>query len=133
MQIESDKDFTQLRNQFSVWRKRFPMFVHDVQQIEKIIDKHIQQHSKIMVMHRQTHNRSYLEKAQKEIEQIEKQIEQQESVLKNVEDDLSKTDYKDKIQYNSALNRYEQEKAQLDSLYKKWEEKSEVLLKTEFH
>ena len=74
-----------------------------------------------------------LQKAQKEIEQIEKQIEQQESVLKNVEDDLSKTDYKDKIQYNSALNRYEQEKAQLDSLYKKWEEKSEVLLKTEFH
>jgi len=74
-----------------------------------------------------------LQKAQKEIEQIEKQIEQQESVLKNVEEDLSKTDYKDKIQYNSALNRYEQEKAQLDSLYKKWEEKSEVLLKTEFH
>ena len=74
-----------------------------------------------------------LQKAQKEIEQIEKQIEQQESVLKNVEDDLSKTDYEDKAQYNSALNRYEQEKAQLDSLYKKWEEKSELLLKTEFH
>jgi ATP-binding cassette, subfamily F, member 3 len=74
-----------------------------------------------------------LQKAQKEIEQIEKQIEQQESVLKNVEDDLSKTDYEDKAQYNSALNRYEQEQAQLDSLYKKWEEKSELLLKTEFH
>ena len=74
MQIESDKDFTQLRNQFSVWRKRFPMFVHDVQQIEKIIDSHIQQHSKIMVMHRQTHNRSYLEKAQKEIDAINQVI-----------------------------------------------------------
>ncbi len=74
-----------------------------------------------------------LQKAQKEIEQIEKQIEQQESVLKNVEDDLSKTDYEDKAQYTSALNRYEQEQAQLDSLYKKWEEKSELLLKTEFH
>ena len=70
MQIESDKDFTQLRNQFLVWRKRFPMFTHDVQQIEKIIDSHIQQHSKIMVMHRQTHNRSYLEKAQLEIDAI---------------------------------------------------------------
>ena len=70
MQIESDKDFTQLRNQFLVWRKRFPMFVHDVQQIEKIIDRHIQQHSKIMVLHRQTHNRSYLEKAQNEIDAI---------------------------------------------------------------
>ena len=70
MQIESDKDFTQLRNQFLVWRKRFPMFVHDVQQIEKIIDRHIQQHSKIMVLYRQTHNRSYLEKAQLEIDAI---------------------------------------------------------------
>ena len=70
MQIENDKDFIQLRNQFLVWRKRFPMFAHDVQQIEKIIDHHIQQHSKIMVMHRQTHNRSYLEKAQNEIDAI---------------------------------------------------------------
>ena len=74
MQIESDKDFTELRNQFLVWRKRFPMFAHDVHQIEKIIDSHIQQHSKIMVMHRQTHNRSYLEKAQKEIDAINQVI-----------------------------------------------------------
>jgi hypothetical protein len=70
MQIENDKDFTQLRNQFLVWRKRFPMFAHDVYQIEKIIDSHIQQHSKIMVMHRQTHSRSYLERAQREIDTI---------------------------------------------------------------
>ena len=70
MQIESDKDFTELRKQFLIWRKRFPMFAHDVHQIEKIIDSHIQQHSKIMVMHRQTHSRSYLERAQQEIDAI---------------------------------------------------------------
>ena len=70
MQIESDKDFTQLRKQLLVWHKRFPMFSHDVYQIEKIIDSHIQQHSKIMVLHRQTHSRSYLEKAQREIDAI---------------------------------------------------------------
>ena len=70
MQIESDKDFTELRKQFSIWRKRFPMFAHDVYQIEKIIDSHIQQHSKIMVLHRQTHSRSYLERAQREIDAI---------------------------------------------------------------
>ena len=74
MQIESDKDFKELRNQFSVWRKRFPMFAHDVHQIEKIIDSHIQQHSKIMVLHRQTHNRSYLEKAQLEIDSINRTL-----------------------------------------------------------
>ena len=70
MHIESERDFIELRKQFSVWRKRFPMFTHDVQQIEKIIDSHIQQHSKIMVMYRQTHSRSHLERAQLEINAI---------------------------------------------------------------
>ena len=70
MKIETSQDFQELRSQFSVWRKRFPMFTHDVQRIEKIIDEHIQQHSKIMVMHRQTKNRSYLERAQREIDTI---------------------------------------------------------------
>ena len=75
MKIESDKDFEQLRAQFSLWRKRFPMFTHDVQRIEKIIDEHIQTHSKIMVLYRQTKNRSYLEKAQQEIDSINKIID----------------------------------------------------------
>jgi hypothetical protein len=74
MQIENEKDFTELRKQFLVWRKRFPMFTHDVYQIEKIIDLHIQEHSKIMVMHRQTHSKSYLEKAQLEIAAINQVI-----------------------------------------------------------
>ncbi len=74
MQIASDKDFTELRKQFLIWRKRFPMFAHDVYQIEKIIDSHIQQHSKIMVMHRQTHSRSYLERAQREIDSINRTL-----------------------------------------------------------
>jgi hypothetical protein len=70
MKVESDKDFKQLREQFTAWRYRFPMFVHDVQRIEKIINQHITAHSKIMVMYRQTKNRSYLEKAQQEINTI---------------------------------------------------------------
>ena len=70
MQIESNKDFANLAQQFADWRNRFPMFAHDVKQIEKIIDSHIQDHSKIMVMYRQTKNRSYLEKAQTEIDMI---------------------------------------------------------------
>ena len=75
MKIESDKDFEQLRAQFSGWRKRFPMFTHDVKLIEKIIDEHIQAYSKIMVLHRQTRSRSYLEKAQQEIDAINKIID----------------------------------------------------------
>ena len=70
MKVESDQDFKQLREQFTIWRHRFPMFVHDVQRIEKIINQHITAHSKIMVMYRQTKNRSYLEKAQQEIDTI---------------------------------------------------------------
>jgi len=70
VKIQSDKDFEQLRAQFTGWRKRFPMFTHDVQRIEKMINEHIQTHSKIMVLHRQTKNRSHLEKAQQEIDAI---------------------------------------------------------------
>jgi len=70
MKVESDQDFKQLREQFAAWRNRFPMFTHDVQRIEKIINQHITAHSKIMVMYRQTKNRSYLEKAQQEIDTI---------------------------------------------------------------
>jgi hypothetical protein len=75
MKIESDKDFDQLRAQFTGWRRRFPMFTHDVQRIEKMINEHIQTHSKIMVLHRQTHSKSYLEKAQLEIDAINKIID----------------------------------------------------------
>jgi hypothetical protein len=70
MKVETDKDFAELTQQFSVWRKRFPMFTHDVQRIEKIINQHITAHSKIMVMYRQTKSRSYLEQAQREIDAI---------------------------------------------------------------
>jgi len=74
MQIESDKDFKQLREQFGVWRKRFPMFTHDVNQIEHMIENRIQNHSIIMVHYRQTKSKSWLEKAQKEIDTINQVI-----------------------------------------------------------
>ena len=70
MQIESEKDFPELRKQFIVWKKRFPMFTHDVKQIENIIEKHIQNYSIALVHYRQRHSTSYLEIAQKEIDEI---------------------------------------------------------------
>lgn len=70
MQIESEQDFSELRKQFGIWRKRFPMFKHDVNQIEHIIEQHIQNYSKALVHHRQTKSRSHLEKAQLEIDAI---------------------------------------------------------------
>jgi hypothetical protein len=74
MQIQSDKDFQELRKQFAAWRKRFPMFVHDVARIEQIVEKHIQNYSIALVHYRQTHSKSYLEQAQKEIDAINQVI-----------------------------------------------------------
>ena len=74
MQIKSEEDFQELRNQFSEWRKRFPMFKHDVRNIEQMINTHIQSHSRLMVLYRQTHNKSYAEKAQLEIDAINRII-----------------------------------------------------------
>lgn len=68
--INSEKDFAQLDQQFAAWRKRFPMFAHDVTQIQAIVQQHITQHSQIMVRHRQTKSRSYLAAAQLEIDAI---------------------------------------------------------------
>jgi hypothetical protein len=70
VQIKSDNDFKQLQQQFTDWRKRFPMFAHDVKRIERMVNERIQEHIKHLVKHRQTHSKSYLEKAQKEIDTI---------------------------------------------------------------
>jgi len=70
MIVESDKDFPELRKQFNVWRKRFPMFTHDVNQIEHIIEQHIQNFAIAGVGYRQTHSKSYLERAQRELDEI---------------------------------------------------------------
>ena len=74
MQIQSDNDFQALRKQFVEWRKRFPMFVHDVKTIERIVEEHIKKHSIALVNYRQTHGKNYLEQAQKEIDAINQVI-----------------------------------------------------------
>jgi hypothetical protein len=80
MKVESDKDFKELRRQFAVWRKRFPMFTHDVDRIERIIENHIQNHSIALMYHRQTHQRQYLEQAQQEIDTINQVISTVEKI-----------------------------------------------------
>ena len=74
MHIQSDKDFPELRRQFNTWRRRFPMFTHDVTRIERIVEEHIKRHSQILIQHRQTHKKCYLEQAQKEIDIINQVI-----------------------------------------------------------
>jgi hypothetical protein len=80
VQVETDKDFVELRHQFNHWRKQFPMFTHDVDQIESIIENHIQNYSIALVYYRQTHSKSYLEKAQTEIDAINRVISTVEKI-----------------------------------------------------
>jgi hypothetical protein len=74
MQIESEKDFTELRQQYQIWKKRFPMFVHDVNHFEQIIEKHIKNYSNYLVDYRRTHQLCYIEKAQHEIDEINRVV-----------------------------------------------------------
>jgi len=74
MQIQSDKDFPELRKQFNTWRRRFPMFKHDVIRIEAIVENHIKNYSMALIMHRQTHGKSHLVQAQHELDEINRVI-----------------------------------------------------------
>ena len=70
MQIESEQDFTDLRQYLIKLSRRFPMFRHDVAQIEKSIEEHIKNHSIALVHYRQSHSKRYLDTAQNELDQI---------------------------------------------------------------
>ena len=74
MQIESERDFPELRSRFKQWRKAFPMFAHDVNKIEHIVEAHIQDYSIALVHYRQSKKRYYLELAQSHIDEINRVI-----------------------------------------------------------
>ena len=80
MEVESDKDFSELRKHFNIWRKRWPMFKHDVNRIEAVIEEHIQNYSIALVYYRQTKQRNYIEPAQKEIDNINSLIKTIEKI-----------------------------------------------------
>jgi len=80
MKVESDKDFSELRKHFNVWRKRFPMFTHDVDRIESIAEQFIQNYSIAGVNYRQTKQKRYLERAQQELDNINKLLDTVEKI-----------------------------------------------------
>jgi hypothetical protein len=67
-------DFSEVRKRCIEWRRRHGMFNQDIRKIETTIEKHISNYSDHMVMYRQTHKRSYLERAELEVKEIEKLI-----------------------------------------------------------
>jgi hypothetical protein len=75
MEVKTEDDFRAVREHIHSWRKRFPMFKHDVDRVEHTVETHIQNHSIALVHYRQTHNRTYLERAQREIDQINRVVD----------------------------------------------------------
>lgn len=78
MEIHSEDDFNKARSLMDSWRRQFPMFKHDVDKIENIIETHIQNYSIALVHYRQTKQRRFLERAQDEINEINRVILQAE-------------------------------------------------------
>lgn len=71
----SNMDIAEIRNRCQTWRRRHSMFIHDIRRIESAIEKHISNYSNCLVLHRQTHKSIYLDKAEKEVEEIKKLID----------------------------------------------------------
>ena len=74
MQIESEKDFPELRARFVKWRRNFPMFVHDVIKIEDTVEELIKKYSICSMYYRQTHKLYYVKQAQGYIDEINRVI-----------------------------------------------------------
>jgi len=68
--ITSYRDFPKLRDQLQKWRKRFPMFAHDVKTFDKMLEKHMKEHMEHIIKYKQTKRTTYLEKAQEELDHI---------------------------------------------------------------
>ena len=69
-EITSHEDFDKLRIQLDKWRKRFPMFSHDVRRIQSAIEVHMKNYMEHLIRYKQTKSNHCIEKAQQEIDKI---------------------------------------------------------------
>ena len=68
--ITSHKDFDKLRSQLDKWRKRFPMFSHDIRTIQNSIEHHMKAYMEHLIRYKQTKSEHCIGKAQEEIDKI---------------------------------------------------------------
>ena len=68
--ITSHKDFDKLRTQLDKWRRRFPMFGHDIRTIQKSIEVHMKNYMEFLIKYKQTKSDRHIENAQAEIDKI---------------------------------------------------------------
>ena len=70
LEINSHEDFDKLRNQLDKWRKRFPMFSHDIRTIQNSIEQHMKAYMECLIKFKQTKSDRYIENAELEIDKI---------------------------------------------------------------
>ena len=70
IEINSHEDFNKLREQLIKWRKRFPMFAHDVRRIQSSIEIHMKNYMDHLIRYKQTKSERCIENAQMEIDKI---------------------------------------------------------------
>ena len=70
LEITSHEDFNKLRDQLTKWRKRFPMFTHDIRSIQNSIEVHMKNYMDFLIKYKQTKKDRYIEYAQSEIDKI---------------------------------------------------------------
>ncbi len=70
LEITSHEDFNKLRDQLTKWRKRFPMFTHDIRSIQNSIEVHMKNYMDFLIKYKQTKKDRYIESAQSEIDKI---------------------------------------------------------------
>jgi len=70
LEIESHLDFDKLRDQLDKWRKRFPMFGHDVRRIQSAIEVHMKNYMEHLIRYKQTKSEHCIKNAQDEIDKI---------------------------------------------------------------
>jgi hypothetical protein len=80
MQVETEKDFPELKLRIKEWRKRFPLFQQNISEVEKIIEHHIRNYSQHMVGYRQSRSKYCLESAQQEIDHINRVVSTVEKI-----------------------------------------------------
>ena len=72
--------FAEVRSTIRKYKKKFPMFVHDVNRLENSIEHHIKQHGNYMVQYRQSKKESFAEKANIELDKIKNLIDEIEKI-----------------------------------------------------
>ena len=70
MIVKDEDDFPRLKKHIRKYRQKYPMFSKDVERLQKTIDSHITEYSKLMVQYRNTKSGSFLAKADEEIKKI---------------------------------------------------------------